>query len=105
MCLCYAVWSNLLSHSVMSHPCLPSRRNDRCSDVASRYYDSYLGLPLDFLGVAKGLPRDSQRAALELPRNCRAIGLGFARDRRIAFRLPWGCLGFCQWLALGLARG
>ena len=34
----------------------------------------------------------------------RGDSLGFARDRRIAFGLPWGCLGFYPWLALGLAR-
>ena len=49
----------------------------------------------DCLGIPLGLPRDYHEIVNGLPRDCRAIGLGFARDRGIAVGLPWGCLGFC----------
>ena len=46
----------------------------------------------DCLGIPLGLPRDYHEIVNGLPRDCRAIGLGFARDRGIAVGLPWGCL-------------
>ncbi len=46
----------------------------------------------DCLGIPLGLPRGYHEIVNGLPRDCRAIGLGFARDRGIAVGLPWGCL-------------